>query len=563
MANKKISDLGAAGAITGAELVELVQGGLSVRSTVNNITVSASYAMTASLLGGMPNTFFNKSDWTIPAFVTTNSQSMLVNTNLLIYINNQPYSFASGSTITMPATMLAGNDYGIYAITNGGLVATYANTSSIALGGYTPPPGYNTTNSRLIGGFYFAHSGSSPLSVIGRSCSTTSASLSMSISNTGLVTGDYIDVILMTDYTYNTINIPVTASNATLTFPLFHSIESYTADTAGKVYKINNNGIINQYSIWDLKFRPDCPDPRGMVLVDKSFWTDIWLTGTQYLTNGTSRKGQRIADGENSTSYPLISTNMGGNGSSNYGDCTWFSANEVVSHWGKKLLSYTDFCIAAFNGVTENGSYGTDNQYTCRPPGNQYISKWGMEQSYGIMNIWGSDLNFYLNASSTSTLTIINSISRSKSSGVAAITSSTGHNLQVGDVITTTLFGSGSTSIGTYNRISTIVQSVPSTSSFTFNASGSDESTIVDTAGRISTGLAVATVTLPTYNYQAQTSGRGYIYTTSDGLIAGLYGGSWSNGAVAGSRYSGWYICVWYIASSFGLRGRSDHLVVP
>ena len=681
----KISQLNAAGAITGAEMVELVQGGLSVRSTVTNITISASYAgtasvalnasaptsvpsaswvsasahittadtasyvksssidgvlsiwqapsasvatsasyalsasyapftqttqvtvasaswvsasatintasyagtasfltqnrtynvtsswsnnsTTASLLGGVPNSFFNKSNWTIPAFVTTNSQSMVVNTDLLIYINNLPYSFSSGSSVTMPSIMLAGNDYGIYATTASGLIATYANTSSVAFGGYTSPSPYDSTNSRLVGGFYFAHTGSTPLSVISRSRSpggaTASASLSMSIANTGLVTGDYIDVILMTDLTYNTINVQVTASGATLTFQDSGSTEAYTVDTTGKVYKINNSGSINQYSIWDLKFRPNCSDPRGMILVDNSFWVDIWMTGRNYINVGTSRKGERIADGENASSYPLVSTFMGGTGTNTYGECTWFVANEVVSHWGKKLLSYTDFCIAAFNGTTENGSYGTDNQYTCRPNGAQWLSKWGMEQSYGIMFIWGSDLNLYYPATSTSTLVTVNAISRSKTSGIAAVTSSTAHNLQVGDVITTTLFGSGSVAVGTYNRLATTILSVPSTSSFTFNASGSDEANTVDTTGRISTGLSVATVSLPAYSYQTVTSGRGSIYGPSNGIIAGLYGGIWNDGTNAGSRNSIWNLYVWFNNFIIGLRGRCDHLVVP
>ena len=143
------------------------------------------------------------------------------------------------------------------------------------------------------------------------------------------------------------------------------------------------------------------------------------------------------------------------------------------------------------------------------------------------------------------------------------MTSSTAHGYQVGDVITTTLFGSGSDAIGTYNRTMTTVLSVPSTSSFTFNASGSDEASIVDTAGRISTGLSVATVTLPVYNYQAQTGGRGSIYTTADGLIAGLYGGYWLLGTSAGSRSSSWIFYVWYNIIYIGLRARCNHLVVP
>ena len=124
MATKKISELSVAGAIGGTEMVELVQAGLSVRSTVSNVSA------TASIVGGRPNTFFIKDNLTIPAFATTNLQSMAVNSNLLIYVNNKPYTFTSGSTITMPAIMLAGNDYGIYATTNNTLIATYTNTGS-------------------------------------------------------------------------------------------------------------------------------------------------------------------------------------------------------------------------------------------------------------------------------------------------------------------------------------------------------------------------------------------------------------------------------------------------
>lgn len=605
MANKKITDLTPAGAITGAELMELSQGGSSKYVSVTNLRgtsiASASYALSSSyasnagsgvslntgstypftsswsnnaktssvanLIGMVPNDFFNKTDWTIPAFAVVNTSSVDIQTDFLIFINNQPYSFSSGSSITMPALMLAGNDYGIYATTASGLIATYAQTSSIALGGYTPPTPYDSTNSRLVGGFYFAHSGSTPLNVIGRSRSSggadASASISMSVTTHGLVTGDYIDVILMTNLTYNTINVQVTASGATLIFPNSGSAESYTADTAGKVYKINNTGIINQYSIWDLKFRPKCPDPRGMILVDNSFWVDIWLTGRNYINMGTSRKGERIADGESAASYPLVSTNMGGNGTSTYGNCSWFTSNEVVSHWGKKLLSYSDFCVAAFNGTTENGSYGTDNQYTCRPDGSKWLSKWGMEQSYGVMFIWGSDLNLYYPAISSSAAVTINSISRSKSDGIAAVTSSTSHNLQVGDVITTTLFGSGSNAIETYNRLATTVLSVPSLTSFTFNASGSNETPIVDTTGRISIGNSVSSLYLPPYSYQAQTGGRGSIYISTNGLVAGSFGGNWSIGVNAGSRNSYWNFYVWYYYNVIGLRGRCDHHVVP
>ncbi len=54
---------------------------------------------------------------------------------------------------------------------------------------------------------------------------------------------------------------------------------------------------INPYSLWDRNFRPACADPRGMALVDGKFWADIYLLGVNHLTDGTSKFGVTIADG--------------------------------------------------------------------------------------------------------------------------------------------------------------------------------------------------------------------------------------------------------------------------
>ena len=54
---------------------------------------------------------------------------------------------------------------------------------------------------------------------------------------------------------------------------------------------------INAYSMWDLKFRPACPDPRGMTLVAGGFWADIYLCGVDHYTNGTSKYNVTQADG--------------------------------------------------------------------------------------------------------------------------------------------------------------------------------------------------------------------------------------------------------------------------
>src|SRR5581483_2285966 len=57
---------------------------------------------------------------------------------------------------------------------------------------------------------------------------------------------------------------------------------------------------INPCSLWDRNFRPACRNPRGMTLVEYvggRFWCDIYLTGVDHETHGTSRLGATIADG--------------------------------------------------------------------------------------------------------------------------------------------------------------------------------------------------------------------------------------------------------------------------
>jgi hypothetical protein len=524
----------------------------SVALYSNGSAGSSNYSLTASYVSKLVgiNDYFDKSDNTTVAFATLSELTLNLQQSLIVYINNTEVVFNSGSSITMPATLLAGNDYGIYATTDNNLIATYTNTGSNPMEGYTVPAGYTVDNSRLIGGFYFSHSGSTPISTISRSRVDNTATLEL-VAGSGIITGDTVDVTMMTDLTYNSVDTPVTVTGNNISFYSSGSDEGNTADTAGRVWKVNNVGIINQYSLWDLKFRPVCGDARGMVLVDNKFWVDIWLTGVNYLTKGSSRKGERIADGEaTAASYPLISTRMGGNGTSNYGNCTWFSATEVASHWGKQLLSETDFQIAAY-GTSEAAAYGTDPQFTCR--NTVFTSKWGLEQASGVMYVWGSDLNYRFE-SGTATY-IATSIRSRDSSSVASITCSTAHNLSVGEAISIT--GFTDTAGLQYNRFTTVT-SVPSSTSFTYNcASGSlGEGPTSSSVGLVQAG------SLPAYNWVNQGGGRGQLYIQGPyGFVAGVYGGVWNVGIRAGSRCSAWNRNVWDYNSNIGLRCRCDHLV--
>lgn len=147
----------------------------------------------------------------------------------------------------------------------------------------------------------------------------------------------------------------------------------------------NTTAQINEYSFWDVKFRPACPDPRGMALVADGFWSDIYLVGVDWLTNGTSKYNVTIADG---SSPPKIPTKFGGNGSSAYGSMTWWETAEVIAAAGKRLPTYQEFAALAY-GTTEAASIGTDQGTTQWNAA--YVSKWGCNQVSGVMWIWGDE----------------------------------------------------------------------------------------------------------------------------------------------------------------------------
>ena len=151
-----------------------------------------------------------------------------------------------------------------------------------------------------------------------------------------------------------------------------------------------------EYSIWDLTWRPTCPDPRGMTCVDGRFWCDLYFCGsTSYAGSSfaavpSSKIGLTIADAGNP---PLIPAIYGGNGTTTYssgdsnGPGSWYDFAEVASSFGKRLISWLEFQHAAFGGP-ENSSRSGD-------PGTviwERVSLWGLAQSTGTLQSWGSDV---------------------------------------------------------------------------------------------------------------------------------------------------------------------------
>jgi len=153
---------------------------------------------------------------------------------------------------------------------------------------------------------------------------------------------------------------------------------------------------INEYSFWDLKFRPACSDPRGMTLVAGHFWADIYLLNTDPDVNGTSANDTTIANGN--ADYPKIPAAFNGNGSTTYGSFTWFEAQEILGAYGKRCPTYSEFMQLAF-GTTEEQSRGSDPVTTGLATTNtgssnddeEFTSKWGVIQASGVYWIWSRD----------------------------------------------------------------------------------------------------------------------------------------------------------------------------
>lgn len=145
----------------------------------------------------------------------------------------------------------------------------------------------------------------------------------------------------------------------------------------------NTTPQINEYSFWDLKFRPTCSDPRGMTLVGGGYWVDIYLTGVDAITNGSSKYNVTMADG---SSPPKVPTMFGGNGTTNYGTYTWFEAMELATAFGKRCPNQQEF-MSAMYGTTEATSIGTDQVSTILNAA--YTSKWGVVQATGVLWVRG------------------------------------------------------------------------------------------------------------------------------------------------------------------------------
>ncbi|MDD2763489.1 MAG: hypothetical protein PHE83_05885 [Opitutaceae bacterium] len=376
-----------------------------------------------------------------PCLVKTGADTIAVAANTKVIINGTMLvTFASQTAATIDTgSITIGTDYAVYA-TNAGTAVFSANFSA--------PSGYTTTTSQLIGGFHYAPGGNAHTTlgdgpILSRGTTDTaiaSTAFDFSIGGTWYakaavpagtaipaetVTADKWALYRLSIIADGTITVTPAAGNVagyadeasaitalpalpgssaamgyitvqTKTgFAWIAGTDALAGGSSGNVANATNyypesasGAQINEYSIWDLKFRPACADPRGMTLIAGGFWMDIYICGTSTDVAGSSKYGSTIADG---ASPPKIPAAFGGNGTTTYGTLTWFEASELAAAYGKQLPSYSELIVASY-GVTEQTSRNLEPSTTQLDA--PRTSKWGVMQATGNIWVWMRDLLF-------------------------------------------------------------------------------------------------------------------------------------------------------------------------
>ena len=338
---------------TGQQVKDFIAPQIAGPSLMGNLSDSLSYPAAIPLSNlksmlGLLGLDFSKTDRFTPVFEKTDAETLSLKAGTSVFVNGKTISFASTTPVTMPSfSGKVGTDFAIFVCDDGEVIADE---------NFSAPTGYDPEEAKLIGGFHYGLVGPTE----------TVAGGSFASSGNG-----------------------------------FHWDQP----------AVNLIRGINVYSIWDLKFRPACDDPRGMALVANSFWADIYLCNTNPAVNGTSKYNSDVASG---TVLPKIPAAFGGDGSASYANLNWWTANEIVKGYGKRLMSNAEFCAAAF-GVTESQSIGTGAvstttgqalgsgsntiAFTGRVAG--YTSRWGLEQASGNQYTWGADASYRYDGTQT------------------------------------------------------------------------------------------------------------------------------------------------------------------
>jgi hypothetical protein len=151
----------------------------------------------------------------------------------------------------------------------------------------------------------------------------------------------------------------------------------------------NTTQQINEYSFWDLKWRPACPDPRGMTLVGNGgFWTGMYNMSANHLTGPVHKYNvDPCRDGN----PPQNITSAG-----NYPNASPANILEALAYHGFRAPNFWEFQLLAF-GTTEETSLGgtgpglTGVLTSGAGTKERFTSQWGVFDATGVLRVWGND----------------------------------------------------------------------------------------------------------------------------------------------------------------------------
>jgi len=148
----------------------------------------------------------------------------------------------------------------------------------------------------------------------------------------------------------------------------------------------NTTPQINQFSFYDLNWKPAVPDPRGLTLVGNgAFWTGIYHMSANHLTGPVHKHGVNPARDGNPPQ--LV------DGSGNYPNASPMNIFEALRFHGFRSPRVEEFQLLAF-GTNEAASRGSNPGTTGLPGGStdaQFTSHWGVIQSTGVIAVWSND----------------------------------------------------------------------------------------------------------------------------------------------------------------------------
>jgi hypothetical protein len=390
--NKKISELNAASTLAGTEVLPVVQSSATVKATVNQVLANLSASnltsgtvplarlsgITASQIANDTITATQIANATITD--TQVSASAAIAWSKISKTGSSLADLATRTTANLTDFPSQSGQSGKYLTTDGTVLSwgTVASGSSRGLFFKEDPTvvAFNKTGN----GTATIDAGT----IVDVGGTTVTFTTDTSITMPTLVAGTDYAIWVKTDGTIQASDNHSTAPG-TGTWRKIGGFHYAPGGNATGTSGGDTTAQINEYSFWDLKFRPACPDPRGMTLVANLFWCDIYLTGVDAITNGSSKYNVTIADG---SSPPKVPTMYGGNGTTTYGSYTWFEAMELATAFGKKCPTQQEFMAAAY-GTTEASSNGTDPVSTTLIAAR--TSKWGLIQSTGVLWAWGRD----------------------------------------------------------------------------------------------------------------------------------------------------------------------------